>query len=98
MSSSRKKIRLVKISKSPNKKKKYRALFSDNTHVDFGAKGYSDFTKHKDTKRRSRYLSRHRNSENWKNPKTAGSLSRYILWNKPTLRRSITDYKRRFKM
>lgn len=95
---SRNKLRLVKISKSPNKKKKYRALFSDNTHVDFGAKGYSDFTKHKDTKRRSRYLSRHRNNENWKNPKTAGSLSRYILWNKPTLRGSITDYKRRFKM
>jgi hypothetical protein len=29
---------------------------------------------------------------------SAGSLSRYILWNKKPLRESIADYKRRFNL
>ena len=29
---------------------------------------------------------------------TAGSLSRYVLWNKPTLRGSISDYRKRFQL
>jgi len=58
----------------------------------------SDFTKHKDTKRKKRYLSRHKKRENWNNYMTAGSLSRWILWNKPTLRESIEDYKKKFKL
>jgi hypothetical protein len=62
----------------------------------FGAAGMSDFTLHKDVARRERYFNRHRNNETWSDPLTAGSLSRYILWNKPSLRASIADYKRRF--
>ena len=57
----------------------------------------SDYTKHKDEDRKKRYLNRHRKNENWKSPMTAGALSRWILWNKPTLRDSIKDYKKRFK-
>lgn len=93
-----KKVRLVKVGRSPNKDKKYRAYFSDGRHTDFGAKGYSDFTKHKDSKRRARYITRHKSRENWRNYRSPGSLSRYILWNKPTLKASIADYKRRFKL
>lgn len=89
------KLRLIKITKSPNKTKKYRAVFSDGTHTDFGAKGYSDFTKHKDSSRKSRYISRHKKRENWRNMKSPGALSRYILWNKPSLKSSIADYKRK---
>ena len=78
------------------------AVFTDNgkkvktTH--FGSAGMSDFTKNKDEERKKRYLDRHRKNENWNDYKSAGSLSRYILWNKPTLRASIADYKRRFKL
>ena len=88
-------LRLSKLSRSPIKGKKYRAHFSDGTHTDFGAVGYSDFTKHKDPKRMQRYLSRHKSRENWGNLKSAGALSRYILWNKPSLSASVADYKRR---
>jgi len=91
-------LKLVKISRSPIKGKKLRAQFSDGTHTDFGAAGMSDYTKHKDSERMKRYLSRHRKRENWKSPKTPGALSRWVLWNKPSLRDSITDYKRRFKL
>ena len=92
----------VVIKKSTQPKKKYMAVFTDNgkkvktTH--FGSAGMSDFTKHKDEERKKRYLDRHRKNENWNDYKSAGSLSRYILWNKTTLRNSIADYKRRFKL
>lgn len=91
-------LKLKKISKSPIKGKKLRAYFSDGTTTDFGASGYSDFTKHKDVSRRKRYINRHRSRENWKNPKSPGALSRYVLWNKESLRASISDYKRRFRL
>lgn len=92
----------VEIKPSTNPKKKYMAIFYDGdkkkktTH--FGAKGMSDYTKHKDNDRKKLYLERHQKRENWNNYMSAGSLSRYILWNKPTLRASISDYKKRFNL
>ena len=92
----------VIIKKSTNAKKKYMAIFYDGekkvktTH--FGAANMSDFTKHKDEARKKNYLNRHQARENWQDYKSAGSLSRYILWNKPTLRASIADYKKRFRL
>ena len=55
-----------------------------------------DFTKTKDEEQKKRYLARHRARENWRNPETAGALSRWVLWNKPTRSASIADFKRRF--
>ena len=52
----------------------------------------------KNKTRKRRYMSRHKKRENWNNYMSAGSLSRYILWNKPTLEASIKDYKKRFKL
>lgn len=95
------KLVLKSIKKSTRKDKKYMATFimpngrSKTTH--FGAAGMSDFTKHKDTERKQRYITRHKKRENWNDPTTAGALSLYILWNKPTLKASIIDYKKRFK-
>ena len=66
--------------------------------VRFGLQGYSDYTKHKDNNRKLRYLARHKSRENWNNPMTAGALSRWILWNKPTIAASIRDFKRRFNL
>ena len=37
----------VKIVRSPDRKKKFRAILGDGRTVDFGASGYSDYTKHK---------------------------------------------------
>ena len=92
----------VKISKSTNSKKKYMAVFTKDgkkvktTH--FGSAGMSDYTKNKDSERKKLYLERHKKNENWNNYMSAGSLSRYVLWNLPTLRSSISDYKKRFKL
>lgn len=94
---------LVQITKSNKPGKKMMAIFEDcNTGrqktVHFGAEGMSDYTKHKDAERKQRYLDRHRKNENWNDPTTPGSLSRYILWNKPSLKASIADYKRKFNL
>ena len=92
------KVKLVKIVKSPRPGKKLMAVFSDGSKTHFGAAGMSDYTRHKDPARKKRYEARHRSRENWRNPKSAGSLSKYILWNKPSLRDSIADYKRKFNL
>jgi len=94
-------LRLKAIRKSHVAEKKYDAVFvkSDGREIvqPFGQKGYSDFTKHKDVTRRTRYLKRHRGmGENWNDPTSAGALSRWILWNKPSFKASLADYKRRF--
>lgn len=92
---------LLKITKSTKPDKKLMAVFQDRDTgrtktVHFGAAGMSDYTKHKDKQRKQRYLDRHSKNEHWNDPTTAGSLSRWILWNKPTLKASIEDYKKRF--
>jgi hypothetical protein len=99
----RRRLTLKAIRKSHNKEKKWDAVFvkPDGREIvtPFGQKGYSDFTKHKDVTRRARYLRRHKGmGENWNDPTTPGALSRWVLWNKPTLRGSIKDFKRKFSL
>lgn len=96
------KYKLIEIKKSNKKDKKLMAKFYNlktdrynTTH--FGAKGMSDYTKHKDPERKKRYIARHAKNEDWTDPVSAGALSRWILWNKPTLKGSIDDYKKKFK-
>lgn len=54
-----------------------------NKKIHFGAKGYSDYTIHKDPKRKASYIARHKPTENWNDPSSAGFWSRWILWNEP---------------
>ena len=89
---------LVSITKSDRKDKKFVALFSDGRRVYFGAAGYEDYTIHRDNQRKERYIKRHQKNEDWNNPTTPGALSRWILWNKPSLHESIADYKKRFNL
>ncbi len=92
-------IKLIKIVPSVKKDKKYDAHFSDGTVTHFGAKGYSDYTIHKDRERRARYIKRHSANENFDAFKTAGSLSLWILWGPSTsLRENISFYKKRFNL
>ena len=49
----------VKIVRSPDRKKKFRAIIGDGRTVDFGDSGYSDYTKHKTPSRMRSYVRRH---------------------------------------
>lgn len=89
-------LRLVAVRPSERRDKKLAALFSNGTCTHFGARGYQDFTQHGDERRKASYIARHGALEDWTDPVAAGTLSRYLLWNKPTLAASIRDYRRRF--
>jgi len=93
----------VNIKPSTSSSKKMMAIFYDEakkkvrtTH--FGASGYDDYTTHGDLQRKQNYLARHEKTERWNDYMTAGSLSRWILWGKPSLSASIEDYMNKFKL
>jgi len=101
-SKSKSKFKYFKLQKSKKRDKKYDAIFetADGKRkvVSFGAAGMSDFTKHKDHERKQRYLKRHKSNEKWGNMTSAGSLAKYILWNKTSLQASKKDFMRKFKL
>jgi hypothetical protein len=69
--------------------------------VKFGADGYSDFIQSKgDEEKKNSYVKRHKDNEDWskKGIYTAGFWSRWLLWNKPTLKESIKDIEDRFNL
>ena len=93
----------VNIKPSTSQGKKMMAIFYDEakkkiktTH--FGQAGASDYILHNDLTRKMNYLARHKEREDWADYMTAGALSRWILWNKPTLSASIKDYINMFKL
>ncbi len=49
----------VLLQKSPKRDKKYRVTLPSGKHVDFGGKGYSDYTIHKNPERMRLYVQRH---------------------------------------
>ena len=67
-------------------------------YILFLSAGASDMTQHRDPIRKQRYIDRHKKNENWNDYMSAGSLSRWILWNKTTLQASISDYKSKFNL
>jgi hypothetical protein len=77
---------------------KWTAIFDDGKRTNFGAQGYQDYTQHGDLKRRNLYRQRHKKDLETNDPRRAGYLSYYILWNKPTIAESIRDYKRKFNL
>ena len=85
------------LSTSSHPDKKYMVTIDGKT-IHFGAKGMSDYTKHKDSARKQRYVDRHAHRESWSKAglKTAGFWSRWILWNKPSLQASIANVEQRF--
>ena len=90
---------VVKLEKLHNKPKKYKAIVTNGTKkktIQFGASGYEDYTIHKDKDRLHKYIARHESSESWSDPFTAGFWSRWLLWNKPTIKSSMEDIKDKF--
>jgi len=89
----------IVISKSDNKHKKFKAIIDGKKTVHLGAKGYDDFTTHKDKDRKDNYIARHRKREDWTKTgvDTAGFYAKHILWNKGTLNKSVNDLNKQFK-
>ena len=88
----------IHIKKSNINGKKLTALFYNESKqliktVHFGATGYLDYTiSPHDEERRNIYITRHKANESWNNPMSAGALSRYILWEYPSLTTANNQY------
>ena len=102
-------MKLLSIKPSERATKKYVATFclcdgetkccdKERKRVHFGQKESSTYIDHKDDKKKDAYIARHKVNENFNNPLSSGSLSRYILWNRTTLSASIADFKKRFNL
>jgi hypothetical protein len=96
-------MRFIGLHTSDKPEKKYYVDLEGDTgrkkRVYFGSAGMTDYTKDnaltRDDRRR-RYLLRHRKMEDWSDPSTAGFWSRWILWEKPTIRAALASVLRRF--
>jgi hypothetical protein len=82
--------------------KKFKAVFFDAmrkkiSSVQFGDINYQDYTQHQDMNRQQSYLTRH-SKENWEDFMKPASLSRYILWSKPSLSGGYKAYRQRFNL
>lgn len=66
--------------------------------VSFGAKGYEDYTIHKDKERRSRYRIRHK-KDKIRDPTTPGFWSWWVLWGESSnLQKALAQTKKKFKL
>ena len=91
--------KLISVVKSPKEGKKWMATFRDGDkekHTHFGASGMDDYTITGDVERKRLYQERHKKDLDTGDYTRAGFLSYYLLWNKPTLRGSIADFRKRF--
>lgn len=89
---------IVELQKQTKGIKKWKARINMKKTVSFGARSYSDFTKHKDAKRQKRYIKRHKAKESWTKSgiKTAGFWSRWLLWNKTSIKASAKNIESKF--
>jgi len=79
-------------------KHKYYIITKSDKKIYFGQAGASDMTQHKNEDRKNRYILRHQKNEDWGKSgiDTAGFWSRWLLWNKPSIKESYQDIKKRF--
>ena len=84
--------------KSNRPSKKFYVETPKGKKIYFGAAGYADYTMHKNPARKYNYITRHSVNEDWTNLDKAGTWSRFILWNLPTIQESIADMARRFNI
>jgi hypothetical protein len=85
-------MQTIVLSGATAKNKKLKAQFIDSKGsvektISFGDNRYEDFTTHHDPKRQKNYLARHKHDPT--TIKSAGALSRDILWSKPSLKDAI---------
>jgi hypothetical protein len=91
------------LEKSKRKDKKYMVSYiNDETGnvntIHFGQANASDMTQHKNEQRKMLYINRHQKREDWSDLTKPGTFSRFILWNKPSLKGSIKDMEKRFNI
>ena len=90
---------LKSVVETNDKNKRFKACFTDGTTTKFGQSNptYGTFIDHKNKTLRKNYIKRHFKDLNTNDYKRPGYLSMFLLWDKPTLKESITAYNKRIK-
>lgn len=79
--------------------KRFVAVFEDGDYTYFGLDTGITYIDHGNKIMRKHYLARHRPNEDWNDYKSAGSLSRWILWGQSTdINKNIEMFKNRFHL
>ena len=84
-------MKLVKGTKS-----KYIAIFDDGKRIPFGSPVSTTYAEGASKKKRDAYLKRHAVNEDW-TKRSAGALSRWILWEKPSVSAGLKEFKKRVR-
>lgn len=85
------------IEKSTRAGKRFMATYANGKVVHFGQAGGQTYIDHGDKAKREAYLARHKKRENWNDPFSAGSLSKFITWGESTdINKNIEAFKKRF--
>jgi len=93
----------VYISKSDIKGKKYKIVIDDDGRtktLHIGSDGMDDYTLTGDDEARKRYILRHKKREDWKKTgiTTRGFWSRWLLWEKKTLKEAVKNIESKFNV
>lgn len=97
-------MKLLRVERTPNQNKAFKAIFrmdddGKEKRVTFGTSSNYVLNPDKTKKDRENYLKRHKVREDWNNPLTAGSLSRWILWgDSRNLNKNISTFKKKFNL
>lgn len=100
---------LLSVKPSPREDKRYMATYclcekknackgTNHKKVHFGQPGATTYVDGASEKTRDAYEARHKVNENWTDPTKPGTLAKYLLWWKPTLRQAIAGFKGKFKV
>ena len=88
----------VVISKSERSDKRMKAVINGRKTIHFGHSSYDDFTTHNDSKRRDNYIARTSKQDHSKqNVASPAWMSRFILWEKPTLKGAVESANKKYK-
>ena len=89
----------MKIQASTKKGKRFMVTFENGVTTHFGQAGGKTYIDEGDKAKRTAYLKRHQARENWNDPYTAGSLSRFLLWgDSKDLETNHISFMKRFKI
>ena len=86
------------IKKSTRKDKKLMIIMGPDMVRHFGQAGYDDYTTTNNDLKKKSYIARHSVNEDWtkKGIHSAGFWSRWILWEKATIKEAVKNIQRKF--
>lgn len=95
-------MKLIKIQRTPNENKEFKAVFDVNGRTKitrFGTSSNFVLNPNKTLRDRTNYIKRHQVNEDFNDPTSAGALSRFVLWgDSRSLKKNISAFKKRFRL